>query len=56
MDSEPKYQGHHERWSYNLISKILKENNYRKSSIAHEIRQARKEKGRRSYKHVEWSK
>lgn len=43
MDNEPEYQGHHKRWSYNRITKILKDSNYRIPSIAHEIRHARKE-------------
>lgn len=48
MDNEPKHQGHHERWSYQQITKDLKENNYRIPSTAHEIRQAVKEKNRKT--------
>ena len=44
MDNEPKYQGEHERWSYNRLTKTLKDSNYRIPSMAQKRRQAKNEK------------
>ncbi len=46
MDNEPEYHGHHTRWSYHSITKFLKKSDYRISSIAHEIRQTKKERNK----------
>jgi aryl-alcohol dehydrogenase-like predicted oxidoreductase len=43
MNNEPEYQGEHKRWTYNEVSKSLKERDYRINSISHNMRQKRKE-------------
>ncbi len=47
MDNKPEYKGEHKRWSYQEITKSLKESNYRIPSIAHRVRQANKERDRK---------
>ena len=44
MDNEPLDQGDHSRWSYTVLTKKLKEWNYRMPSIAHQKRQEKKNK------------
>ena len=44
MDNEPQFQGEHSRWSYQQITKFLKEHNNRIPSISYAVKQAEKEK------------